>query len=389
MAPPRAQSTPIWTPEPTPIMSPEPTPIMTPEPESTFTTPANEIKIIDFTLSGDDDAVGIYFKGTGHRLGVVVSRASMCEASTVWREWFNQTTTTKGPSQYMLLDQSTKNALLLILRLVHYRHEGLPTMADLSLDDLRDLAFLSNKYKVVHVVKPFLVHRDWTSIYKPNNWTLRDHRAWLYITQTFGYMESQDISARYLVTSISLDENRLAGFQSGEMKHEIEQEMDLVNRILKVRAQTIAAIAKACHQMVIDLQDGGNCAINQQNPSCNITTLGSFVQWLIKMGLYTSDGPSETSRFSIDHLQAGIRDFDRSYPKYVSHNYDGVVEYCNMTWRRRVMDAWELGMAFAQPHTDCTRAADDLLDKVTAIIADMPSPMREMEMGNVGGAAES
>lgn len=150
---------------------------------------------------------------------VIASRASMREASPMWRNWLDNNT---SPMDF---PDAPKNALLLILRLIHYQWDELPVLDDLSLDELLDIARVCNNYAVVHVVKPFLVHRKWTSSVR-FDCTAHNHQAALYITGTFDYAEGYAMSARYLATTMCLDEDEAVVFEKGKRRDDIYLQWD-------------------------------------------------------------------------------------------------------------------------------------------------------------------
>jgi hypothetical protein len=140
----------------------------------------------------------------------------MIMASPVWKAMFERHWRENEPTEIPLPDDDVE-AMLLVLRIAHLRFHELPRMHGLSLPALLRLAVVCDKYDLVKVVRPFLNLYGWASCYFPDiesgtNCSL----SWFFIAWTFGYEDSFESLAIYVVRRIELDVHGNASMRSGQ-----------------------------------------------------------------------------------------------------------------------------------------------------------------------------
>lgn len=274
----------------------------------------------------------------------LVSRASMCRASTIWKDWLDKHGWIKGLTTYMEFPDAVAEPLLLILRIVHFRQDELPSAEDLSFNTLLQLANLCQANGVHRQVKDFLNAIRWTSNFCPQPWWTTDrHQSWLFISLVFGHAEGFETSARYLAKAVSLDLNGKAVFDDDHGTNDFLLGPTIIgpysralsgtdppntllatntptDSILNVRQQTISAMIRACHETVYEFCYGKFCKAVPQLRACDTAALGMYIEWLVAMKLPPDSENRTVCGLSVAQLQNRIIQFSDSLPRYSSRD---------------------------------------------------------------------
>lgn len=153
-------------------------------------------------LSEDGDRTIIVGEaGDSQRLYKVDSR-SMAMASPIWKAMFSTKNGFResNPNEPVEFPEDDAEALLILLRIIHYRFHEVPKELP-SFECLLEIAVLCDKYDVAQLVRPFIEGwmRPWINFYLEPG-----YEHWLFIAWTFGCQEIFDTLASALVLRIEV-----------------------------------------------------------------------------------------------------------------------------------------------------------------------------------------
>ena len=152
----------------------------------------------------------------GMRQPVLVSKMVMVQASPVWKAMFERHWKESDATEIPLPDDDIE-AILLVLRIAHLRFKEIPQRHNLTIDALLNLAVVCDKYDLVKLVQPFLDLHGWAQYHLPNIRSEKNcNPSWFFVAWTFGYNDSFEALATYLVRRIKLDADGNAITQNGQ-----------------------------------------------------------------------------------------------------------------------------------------------------------------------------
>lgn len=170
------------------------------------------------TIVFDDTGDSILMLGTdssGHQ-PVQVSRTAMMLASPVWKTIFERHWSDNGTATLPLPDDEL-DAMHIALRIAHLRFHELPKKNGLTIDALLHLSVVCDRYDIVKLVRPFLDLYGWAQCHYPDITSgEKCHPAWFFVAWTFGYKDSFQGLAKYVVKRTGLDQRGNAMMDSGQ-----------------------------------------------------------------------------------------------------------------------------------------------------------------------------
>ncbi|CAI6260075.1 unnamed protein product [Periconia digitata] len=185
---------------------------------------------------------------------VRASIAVLCRSSSVWEAMFSGDWNASEKSEIEFPDDDVE-AMLLVLRIAHLKFKDLPGKQALPLGQLLQLTLVTEKYDVVHIVRPFLEMFEWASIDK-----YVEHRSpfWLLVTWTFGYSESFAAFAIALIRLIEITEGGSIEV-AGVVLLEKYMPPGIVESMLRIREETIDKMLTRCYNLLDGALTGPSC----------------------------------------------------------------------------------------------------------------------------------
>jgi hypothetical protein len=156
-------------------------------------------------LHDDGDVILVMGSGSVSQRRVRVSKTAMILASPVWKAMFERHWKENESTEIPLPDDDIE-AILLVLRIAHLRFHELPRTGGLTIAALLKLAVVCDKYDLVKLVRPFLDLYGWASSHLPDIGSGKNcNPSWFFIAWTFGYKDSFEYLATYVVRRIQLN----------------------------------------------------------------------------------------------------------------------------------------------------------------------------------------
>ncbi|KAF2639205.1 hypothetical protein P280DRAFT_519400 [Massarina eburnea CBS 473.64] len=245
---------------------------------------------------------------------VRASVAVLRNAGPVWRAMFEPHWAESEASEIFFPEDDVE-AMLLVFRIAHLRFQDLPKKNGLTFKTLLNLAVVSDKYDVVHLVRPFLDLNGWAQKYAYPNYTGPNYASWLFIAWTFGYATSFDALSRHLAFTLHV-KKPFPGWTIYLTTHDfiVERDMppDIMDSILQVRKNALAAGLKECYAILDKAIARTECVARTYSgkpkdaPECHSMIIGTLLSQMIFTELYPSRVQAQNTDWSVQYLQETI-----------------------------------------------------------------------------------
>ncbi|PVH99741.1 hypothetical protein DM02DRAFT_614813 [Periconia macrospinosa] len=269
---------------------------------------------------------------------VRASVPALRNASSVWAAMFSGRWAESDTSEIAFPDDDIE-AMLLVLRIAHIRFNEIPKKEGLSFQLLLDVAFVCDKYDLVHMVRPFLDLHNWAQPYSYPNYEGEGYPAWLFIAWTFGYADSFDRLARDLALSAKIQlavvTKEIEDTWVTEDGHDIVQATlppEIFESILQVRQSALVAGLEALYTILDGALKATKCLAKTKDnkpieaPECRAEILRTLLPQLRSKSLYPERVQATSYRSSVLYLQFMVETIKigahNSYydGAYISHN---------------------------------------------------------------------
>jgi hypothetical protein len=286
-----------------------------------------------FTFESGDVEITALYNGEVFK-GCVVSGA-MALASPVWRKfifppWYTQegqggmpTTIPKDDGQgghRRSASPASKNnngqkppvvslnfcdddsvALLILLRLVHFKTKDTPTKLPYEL--LLNIAILVDKYDCIDLVRPWV--SSWFLSVEMDS-KVQGHVGWLFIAWVFGREKVFTDLATTLVREVALGPGLIPLTSSGGAFPE-PMPPGILENILAIRLEVIEKLFDLPYSQVTRFENNSNVLCQQgSNPACDAIIYGSLLRSLQRVDLWPRKDP-KVLRTSVNDLAIVIR----------------------------------------------------------------------------------
>ncbi|KAF2190887.1 hypothetical protein K469DRAFT_512956, partial [Zopfia rhizophila CBS 207.26] len=325
---------------------------------------------------------------------VVVSTSILRRASPVWQAMFGERWAESEATEVPLPDDDVE-AMVTVLRIAHLRFDEVPQKHGLSFKQLLSLAIICDKYDTVKIVRPFMYLHEWHLKWRPQV-AKPGYEEWLFISWTFGYPEIFEIVAQHLLMTVYIDQSGNCLTENGKP---IAANMPpgIIERILKVREDTISAILRHCYATLERVKLTRTCQIPDPKPNqssyrstlpdtyssekeCHSMILGSLVGALNDLRIGSRPTASQY-HYSISHFSQFLSTVSISaYTKVdLDKLYDLTDRRDRYGYTKERPSKNEFISAGVQSHATCADAVQ-LITPAKEIIAKMPSAVLDSHL---------
>ncbi|KAK0119385.1 hypothetical protein ONS95_010837 [Cadophora gregata] len=257
-----------------------------------------------FTFEGGDICITVNFHGEEMK-GKVIS-GSMASASQVWKRflfppWCKEE---DGPVKELDFKEDDGEALLTLLRIVHFQFAKIPTSFEASIKPLYDIAVLCEQYDCVSIVKPW-TERWCVSLHdKSLPLFASDTRRKVYIAWAFGMADNFRHTAKTILEKCTAQEKGTLQDDEAILPEK------LLESIQSIRENTLTQLLDIPYQHLQRCTKTSPCG----DKRCNPLIYGSLLLELGRRGLWPKKTPEEI-KDSVTTIADLIRDIEVLYPR--------------------------------------------------------------------------